>query len=84
MDFTKAVVGDALVAGFFFLPELGSARAAAEGVFAIAGEFDGGGIEDVEEIAGGVVDAVVAAEVAGVMVGDRGVNGRGIEFLVCD
>ena len=77
LDFTKAVVGDALVAGFFFLPELGSARAAAEGVFAVAGEFGGSVAEDVEEVAGGFVDVVVAAEVARVVVGDGRFAGRG-------
>ena len=39
LGFAEAVVGDALVAGFFFFPELGSAGSAAEGVFAVAGEF---------------------------------------------
>ena len=40
--------------------------------------------EDVEEIARGVVDAVVAAEVAGVVVGDGSFAWRGGEFFVGD
>ena len=84
LDFAEAVVGDALVAGFFFFPELGAARAAAEGVFAVAGEFDGGRVEDVEQVAGGIVDAVVTAEITGIVVGDRGVGGRSVELFVGD
>ena len=71
LGFAEAVVGDALVALLFFLPELGSAGAAAEGVFTVAGEFGGGIAEDVEDVTWGFVDAVVAAKVAGVVVGDR-------------
>jgi len=85
LDFLEAVVGDALVAFLLFLPELGSSGATAEGVFAVAGEFGGGVVaEDVEEVAGGVVDAVVTAEVAGVVIGDGGFSGRGGEALVGD
>ena len=72
LDFAEAVVGDALVAGFFFFPELCAAGSAAEGVFAVARELGCVVREDVKEVAGGVVDAVVAAEVAGVVVGDGG------------
>ena len=72
LGFAEAVVGDALVALLFFLPELGSAGAAAEGVFAVAGKLRDVVGEDVEQVARGFVDAVVAAEVAGVVVGDGG------------
>ena len=61
LGFVEAVVGDALIAGFFFFPELGSSSPAAEGVFAVAGEFDYVIREDVEEAAGGFVDTAVAA-----------------------
>jgi len=61
LDLAETIVGDALVARLFFLPELSSAGATAERVFAVAGEFDGGVTEDVEEIAGGIVDAIMAA-----------------------
>ena len=40
--------------------------------------------EDVEEVAGGVVDVVVAAEVAGVVIGDGRFAGRGGEPFVGD
>ena len=84
LDLAEAIVGDALVAWFFFLPELGPAGSAAEGVFAVAREFGGGVAEDVEEVARGVVDTVVAAEIAGVVVGDgRFARGWG-EFFVGD
>ena len=84
LRFAEAVVGDALVAGFFFFPELGAAGAAAEGIFAVARELGWGVGEDVEEVAGGVVDAVVAAEIAGIVVGDGRFGGRGVEFFVGD
>ena len=62
LDLAETVVGDALVAGFFFFPELCASGPAAEGVFAVAREFSGGVVaEDVEKVAGSVVDAVVAA-----------------------
>ena len=69
---------------FFFFPELGSAGSAAEGVFAVARELWGVVREDVEEVARGVVDSVVAAEVAGVVIGDGRFAWRGGEFFVGD
>ena len=84
LDLAEAVVGDALVARFFFLPELGSAGTAAEGVFAVTGEFGSGVAEDLEKVARGFVDAVVAAEVAGVVVGDGRFAWGGGEFFVGD
>ena len=85
LDFAEAVVGDALVAGLLFFPELRAAGSAAEGVFAIAGKFSDAVVaEDVEEIAGGVVDAVVAAEVAGIVIGDGRFAGGWSEFFVGD
>jgi hypothetical protein len=85
LDFSEAVVGDALVAGLFFFPELCAASSAAEGVFAVAGELGGSVVaKDVEEIARGVVDVVVTAEVAGVVVGDGCFAGCGCEFFVGD
>ena len=80
----EAVVGDALVAGFFFFPELGAAGSAAEGVLTVARELRGGWAEDVEEIAGSIVDAIVPAEVAGVVIGDGRFGGRRREFFVGD
>ena len=58
--------------------------AAAEGVFAVARKFDDGVAQDVQEIAGGVVDAVVAAEIAGVVEGDGGWAGCGAEPAFID
>ena len=85
LDLVEAVVGDALVAWFFFFPELCASGSAAKGVFAVAGEFaDGGVAEDVEEVAGGVVDVVMAAEIAGIVVGDGCFTWRGCEFFVGD
>ncbi len=84
LGFAEAVVGDALVAGFFFFPELRAASSAAEGVFAVAGELGCVVREDVEEVARGVVDAVVAAEVAGVVIGNGGFAWGGLEFFVGD
>ncbi len=84
LGFAVAVVGDAFAAGFFFFPELGAAGAAAERVFAVAGEFDDVVGEDVEEVARRVVDAVVAAEVAGVVVGDGVVGGGAGELALSD
>ena len=84
LDLAEAIVGDALVAWFFFLPELGPAGSAAEGVFAVAREFGGGVAEDVEEVARGVVDTVVAAEIAGVVISDGSFGGSGSEFFVHD
>ena len=84
LGFAEAVVGDALVAGLLFFPELRTAGSAAEGVFAVAGEFGCVVREDVEEVAGGVVDTVVAAEVAGVVVGDGRFAWGGCEFFVGD
>ena len=71
LGFAEAVVGDAFVALLFFLPELRSPCSAAEGVFAVARQLGRGVAEDVKEVAGSFVDAVVAAKVAGVVVGDR-------------
>ena len=83
LDLAEAVVGDALVARLLFFPELGAAGSAAEGVFAVAREFSGGVVaEDVEKVAGSVVNAVVAAEVAGVVIGDGCFAGCGAEFFV--
>ena len=84
LGFAEAVVGDALVPFFFLLPELSAAGSAAEGVFFVAGKLGGGVREDVEEIARGFVDSVVAAEVAGVVIGDGGFAGCGGEFLFGD
>ena len=84
LGFAEAVVGDALVPFFLLFPELGATGSAAEGVFLIAGEFGGVVREDVQKIAGGFVDAVVTAEVAGVMVSDGRLAGGGGELLVGD
>ena len=84
MGFAEAVVGDAFVAGFFFFPELGAAGSAAEGVFAVARELGCVVREDVKEVARGVIDVVVATEVAGVVVCDRRFAWRGLEFFVGD
>jgi hypothetical protein len=82
LGFAEAIVGDTTVTLLFLLPELRSASAAAEGVFAIAREFGSGVAEDVEEVAGGFVDAVVTAEVTRVVVGDGRFGWRRCEFLV--
>ena len=85
LDLAEAIVGDALVARLFFFPELGSAGSAAEGVFAVAGKLGGDGVaEDIEEIARGFIDAVVAAEIAGIVIGDSGVARGWREFFVRD
>src|SRR5207244_8912891 len=53
-------------------PDPSAARAAAERVVAVPGHLDELAAERVEDEARGVVDAVVAAERARVVVGDRG------------
>lgn len=80
LGLAEAVVGDALVAGFFFFPELSSTGAAAKRVFTVAWELSGVA-EDMEEIAGCVVDTVVAAQVAGIVIGDGRIAGGGRELF---
>ena len=80
----KAVVGDALIAGFFFFPELGAAGSATERVFTVARELDDRGIQDVEQVAGCIVDAVVAAKITGIVIGNRRLGGGWRELLVGD
>ena len=84
LDLAETVVGDALVAGFFFFPELCASGPAAEGVFAVAREFGSGVGENVQEVARGVIDMVVAAEITRIVICDGGFAWGGREFFVAD
>ncbi|CAM3173751.1 hypothetical protein DERA104750_14820 [Deinococcus radiodurans] len=77
LQFAEAVVGDALAAFFLFLPKLSAARTAAERVLALAFDVQNLPSHLRNQLAGRLIHAVVAAQVAGVVVDHVVVQLRG-------
>jgi hypothetical protein len=72
LRFAIPIVGDPLGSIFLLLPELSAAGAAAEAVLTIAWKLNDRVAKDVEKISRSIVYAVMAAQIAGVMIGNRG------------